>query len=81
MPPTEAALLSLAQFAVKPAVCFRDLHGVKLAAVNAAQHADALCKHQLHGLSTLRADRRRGLELGHDASPDQAGALPTLSHR
>jgi hypothetical protein len=79
--PTEAALPSLAQFSVKPAVCFRDLHGVGLAAVNAAQHASALCQHQMHGLSTLRADRRRGLELGHDASPGQAGALPTLSHR
>jgi len=62
------ALLSRSQFADKPAVCFRDLDRVGLAAVSAAQYPNALCQHHLHGLSTLRADRRRGLDWGHGGS-------------
>ena len=58
--PTQAALLSSAQIAAHPTVCFGVAHRVGLAAIGAAQNPLMLTlrQHESHGLLAFGAGRR-----------------------
>jgi len=62
-----AELPSTAQFAFQPTLYVGALHGVRLATVGASQNAFRLApgQHELQWLVTLRADRRRRLNVRH----------------
>jgi hypothetical protein len=77
------ALFHCAEFAFEPRPRLCASHWIGLAAIRAAKHflACPLFQHQFHAFLALWTGGRIRLDLGHNASLDQAGACSTLSHR